>query len=423
MKNINKIAVLLVMISSITFTSCIKDKYDAVPQNIPHANLTANKTIAELKAMYTGVLDSIEDDIIIKGIVISSDQAGNIYKSLYIQDSTAGIIISLDKTNLYTTLKPGQLVYVKCKGLYLGAYGGVVQLGFNYAGSIGRIPYAMIDSHIFPDGLPGAVVAPALKTIPGLTGNDVCTKVQLDNVHFETVGTEFASQLFSTTSLNLVDDNGNTIVLYNSKYANFASKLTPKGKGSIIAILSSYNSTYQLILNSYDDLINWDTTAYVMRDIINEPFTSTFGSFTTYNVQGTEEWKITSYGATMSGYNSGYHANIDWLISPSINLDNSTNEICTFNSAMNYGTANDGSLKFYYSTDYVSGDPTTAHWTEITGFSLSTGGWTWTPSGNIDLSMIQGTNVHLAFKYTSTTSSCATWELKNFKVTALSQGK
>jgi len=79
--------------------------------------------------------------------------------------------------------------------------------------------------------------------------------------------------------------------------------------------------------------------------------------------------------------------------------------------------------KFYYSTDYVSGDPTTAHWTEITGFSLSTGGWTWTPSGNIDLSTIQGTNVHLAFKYTSTTSSCATWELKNFKVTALSQGK
>ncbi|NSW44695.1 MAG: DUF5017 domain-containing protein [Bacteroidales bacterium] len=423
MKNINKIHVLLVILSLITFTSCIKDKYDAIPQNIPHANLTANKTIAELKALYAGTLDSIEDDIIIKGIVISSDQAGNIYKSLYIQDSTAGIIISLDKTNLYTTLKPGQLVYVKCKGLYLGAYGGVVQLGFNYAGSIGRIPYAMIDSHIFPDGLPGSGIAPAIKTIPGLTGNDVCTKIQIDNVHFEKVGTEFASQLFSNTSLNLVDDNGNTIVLYNSKYADFASKLTPKGKGSIIAILSSYNSTYQLILNSYDDLINWDTTAQVMRDIINEPFTSTLGSFTTYSVQGAQEWTITSYGATMSGYNSGYYANIDWLISPSINLDNSTNEICTFTSAMNYGSANDGSLKFYYSTDYVSGDPTTAHWTEITGFSLSTGSWTWTPSGNIDLSSIQGTNVHLAFKYTSTTSSCATWELKNFKVTALSQGK
>jgi hypothetical protein len=78
--------------------------------------------------MYTGTLDSIEDDIIIKGIVISSDQAGNIYKSLYIQDSTGGLNISLDKTNLYTIYKPGQKVYVKCKGLYLGAYGGVVQL-------------------------------------------------------------------------------------------------------------------------------------------------------------------------------------------------------------------------------------------------------------------------------------------------------
>lgn len=423
MKNINKIIVLLAFFGSITFTSCIKDKYDAPTPNVPHVDFTANKTIADLKAMFAGTLDSIEEDVIIKGIVISSDQAGNIYKSLYIQDSTGGLNISLDKTNLYTTLKPGQLIYVKCKGLYLGAYGGVVQLGFNYAGSIGRIPYAMIDSHIFPDGLPGTVVAPAVKTIPGLTGNDICTKIQLDNVHFETVGTEFASQLFSTTSINLVDDNGNTIVLYNSKYANFASRLTPKGKGSIVAILSAYNGTNQLILNSYDDLINWDTTAYVMRDIINEPFTSTLGSFTTYSVSGNEQWGITSYGATMSGYNSGYHANVDWLISPSINLDNSTNEVCTFTSVMNYGSANDGSLRFYYSTNYTSGDPTTAQWTLITGFTLSAGGWAVTPSGNIDLSSITGTNVHLAFKYTSTTSSCATWELKNFKVTALSQGK
>lgn len=423
MKNINKIIALFVICSIITFSGCIKNKYDAPDPNVPHVDFTANKTIAELKAMYSGTLDSIKDDIIIKGIVISSDEAGNIYKSLYIQDSTAGIIILLDRTNIYTFLRPGQLVYVKCKGLYLGAYGGVVQLGFNYAGSIGRIPYAMIDSHIFPDGLPGPEVSPAIKTIPGLTGNDICTKIQINDVYFEKVGTEFASPLFSTTSLNLVDTNGNTIVLYNSKYANFASKLTPKGKGSIIAILSSYNGTNQLILNSYNDLINWDTTAFVMRDIINEPFTSTFGSFTTYSVTGNEQWSITSYGATMTGYNSGYYANIDWLISPSINLNNSTNEICTFSTAMKYGSINDGSLKFYYSTDYTSGDPTAATWIEITGFALSTGNYTWTPSGNIDLSSINGNNVHLAFKYTSTTSNCPTWEIKNFKVTALSQGK
>lgn len=423
MKNINKIIALLVIYSSITFTSCVKDKYDAPSPVIPHVDFTANKTIADLKAMYSGSLDSITDDIIIKGIVISSDQAGNIYKTLFIQDSTGGLNIALDKTNIYTILKPGQRVFVKCKGLYLGAYGGVVQLGFNYAGSIGRIPNAMINSHIFPDSLPGAIVAPTVRTIPSLTGNDICTKIQLDSVHFETVGIEFASQLFSTTSINVVDDNGNSIVLYNSKYANFASKLTPKGKGSIIAILSSYNGTNQLILNSYDDLINWDTTAYVMRDIINEPFTSTLGSFTTYSVSGNEQWGITSYGVTMSGYNNGYHANEDWLISPSINLDNLTNEVCTFTSAMNFGSPNDGSLKLYYSTDYTTGDPTAAHWTEITGFTLSNGSWTWTPSGNIDLSTIGGNNVHLAFKYTSTTSNCATWELKTFKVTALSQGK
>lgn len=421
MKNISKIIILLIIYSAVIFTSCVKDKYEAPSPTIPHVDFTANTTIADLKAMFQGSIDSITDDIIIKGTVTSSDQAGNIYKSLYIQDSTGGLLISLDRTNLYTTLKPGQKIYVKCKGLYLGEYGGVVQLGFNYGGSIGRIPNAMIDNHIFPDGLPEAIVAPSLKTITSLTGNDVCTRIKIDSIHFETPGVEFASQLYSNTSLNLVDNEGNTIILYNSKYANFASNLTPKGKGSIIAILSSYNGTYQLIINSLEDLVNWDTTALVMRDIIDEPFTSSFGTFSTYNVIGTEQWTITSYGATMSGYNSGCHENVDWLISPSINLDEFTNEVCTFNTAMNYGSPNDGSLKLYYSTDYISGDPSNAQWTEISGFTLSPGNWTWTLSGDIDLSNIQGSNVHLAFKYTSTTNSCATWEIKNFKIRALSQ--
>ncbi len=120
----------LVLLTNVIFlTSCIKEKFDTPPINIPHVNFTANKTIADLKAMYSGGLDSIADTIIIKGIVISSDEEGNIYKNLYIQDNTAGIVIALDRTNLYTTFKPGQRVYVKCNGLYLGNYGGVTQLG------------------------------------------------------------------------------------------------------------------------------------------------------------------------------------------------------------------------------------------------------------------------------------------------------
>ncbi len=414
MKNFNRVILLLVVVN-IFCTACIKDKFDAPKQIIPHVDFSATMTIAEFKATYSGTgIDSITQDIIINGKVISSDESGNIYKSLYIEDNTGGLLIALDKTNLYTTLKLGQEVYVKCKGLYLGAYGGMTQLGFTYNGSIGRIPYAMIDSHIFPDSLPSTVPAPLSRTIAGLSGNDLCMRIKLDNVHFKTPGELFAPQTNNATSIKLYDDNNDSIILYNSKYANFASLPTPKGKGSIIAILGSFNGTYQLYINSYDDLVNWDTTAHVLQNIISETFTSSFGNFTTYSVTGAQTWTISSYGAKMSGYSGGHNANEDWLISPSVNFDNYTNEKLSFVTSENFGTVGDGSLKLYYSVNYTSGDPTLANWTEITGFALSPGNWTSTPSGIIDLSAIAGTNVHIAFKYTSTTSSSATWEITNF---------
>ena len=147
---------------------------------------------------------------------------------------------------------------------------------------------------------------------------------------------------------------------------------------------------------------------------LSEPLTSTFGSFAPYSVTGTQAWAITSYGATMTGYSGGTnYINEDWLISSSFDLTNLTNPNLSFTSIMNYGAAGDGSLRLYYSNDYVSGAPSTGAWTELTGFALSAGGWATTASGNINLSAAIGSNVHIAFKYTSSASSAPTWEITN----------
>lgn len=114
----------------------------------------------------------------------------------------------------------------------------------------------------------------------------------------------------------------------------------------------------------------------------------------------------------MSGYFSGsYYANEDWLISPSMNFDAYTGETLKFFSMMNYGTAGDGSLKVYYSTDYSSGAPSTGTWTELTGLTLSGGAWASVSSGDVDVSFVNGTNVHIAFVYTCSTTNVSTWEI------------
>jgi hypothetical protein len=146
----------------------------------------------------------------------------------------------------------------------------------------------------------------------------------------------------------------------------------------------------------------------------------TFDPWTTYNVNGTEVWVIdTTHGVgntpcgKMSGYTSGNHDNEDWLISPALDFSNLNNTGMTFMSASNY-TGDPLTVKI--SNNYSSGDPTTATWADLTA-TLSAGGWSWTPSGNVNLAAGQGSNVHVAFKYTSTTTGAMTWELDDIVIT------
>jgi hypothetical protein len=165
--------------------SCIKEEFDKPPVIIPEVDFDSNTTIAELKAMYTSDLDTITDDIIIQGIVIANDESGNLYKTLFIRDNTAGIEIKLDKTGLYNEYKLGQRVYIKCQGMYIGKYGGMQQLGYKYEGSIGRLPEILIANHLYRDSLPGAAPQPTVVTIPGLTTAHLGTLIKLENVYFE----------------------------------------------------------------------------------------------------------------------------------------------------------------------------------------------------------------------------------------------
>lgn len=115
--------------------------------------MTPNTTIAQLKALYKSGPVKIEKDIVIGGQVISEDRSGNVYKSIYIQDATGGIELKIGKNALYNDYKLGQWVYVKCGGLTLGAYNGMIQLGYadptgEYETSYIEVQY-IIDTHIF----------------------------------------------------------------------------------------------------------------------------------------------------------------------------------------------------------------------------------------------------------------------------------
>lgn len=70
----------------------------------------------------------IDDDVVVKGKVISSDAEGNVYKSLYIYDGDQAIELRLMNDN-YVNYPLGQTVYVKARGLSLASYRYMLSLG------------------------------------------------------------------------------------------------------------------------------------------------------------------------------------------------------------------------------------------------------------------------------------------------------
>lgn len=245
---------------TLALSACDYNTFDD-PQPAAPVELTANTTIRELINKYRTGGSTITEDIIIEGKVISSDKAGNIYKTLIIQDGTGGIKIKSGLTGLYNFYKLGQTVYVKCKGLQLGAYGQSVEIGATPAESskyeTDYIPAGLFPNYVF-GGEKGEPVAPqviSLSSIPVRSTADN-TLIMLEKVQFKTSELGFTWSLDESAGTNrtLIDENGKEIAVRTSGYSNFALNVLPEGSGSFTAILTYFNTTPQLTVVSLNDV-------------------------------------------------------------------------------------------------------------------------------------------------------------------------
>lgn len=92
-----------------------------------------NSSIAELKSKYvSGKFTTITNDFLIHATVVADDKSGNFYKTIVIQDSTGGIELKLNRTGIYTDFPVGMKIGLKCKGLTIGDYNGLIRLGIGY---------------------------------------------------------------------------------------------------------------------------------------------------------------------------------------------------------------------------------------------------------------------------------------------------
>ncbi len=198
-------------------------------------------------------------------------------------------------------------------------------------------------------------------------------------------GTGALNVAFGAQTCTFFRLNGETTYYFKIyPYTNSGSNANYKTDGT--APSAQGTTPYEIIGNDFED--------------------NSFGAWDTISAASDRNWAVVNFGggyqttyfAQMNGFGENEPSN-DWLISPSLNLNNFTDEMMEFQTQWRFGDT-DTELMLKYSTDYTGGDPTLATWTSL-AFTKSAVSDVWTNSGNVDLSAISGANVHIAFQYLS----------------------
>ena len=320
-------ALLLMLVA----VGCNED-FDMPPMVVPHAEHQANMTIAEFKAKYwqdgRNFIDTCKEDTYIHGWVTSSDEEGNIYKYLYIQDETAGIGISIDANSIYNTYRVGQEIVISMKDFWIGKYNGQYLIGkpeWYAAQSVweaGRMTLDQFNEHTEINGLPNLdKISPVEVKISDVIGHsDRETQLRYQGQFVVIRGVEWEaadgettySESASSTVRNIKDEDGNVLGVNNSNYANFRGEPLPVGKGDVQGILyMTGDDKWAMYLRDTRDCIGFsnDTKGYPY-----DPWT--VNEAIELQNQGKKGW-VTGYivGAVAPGFTEvTSNDNIEWEV-------------------------------------------------------------------------------------------------------------
>lgn len=449
----NKIKNICIVIATAgLLTSCVNDTFDTPKfDDCVSPGLIKTKEVANLYtsapangttvAYPAAAKDSVTGKEIydyIEAYVISSDEGGNFYKSMYFQptDGSKGFNLSGDIVNAYTQkFQPGKKVFLKLNGLsYANPTGFGRGLIFGAAPTeqfaVDRLPSLDFKKYLIPscDVVSEDAIVHKITLAQAFSDTYLNTLVEIDNVQFtdEAAGGTYDSNLTDDFDSSIFVTNGTSnLTIRTSRFANFAGSKVPTGKGKIRGVLTRYNSTYQIIMRTERDVnmpnprVDYTPTiigvnSTVFPATVNETFesyTSTpqqsnFPNYINDAAIGSRYWAVTTFGGNkyiqMTSFGSG-GANNTYLFVP-VNMTTAS----TFSFRSNMGFWNGAVLKVYYVlvADYTPGGKIdVTKMTNITSNftipSIPTSGYgtSFTASGNYDIPATVSGNGYFVFEY------------------------
>ena len=237
----------------------------------------------------------------IEGVVISNMDLNNLTskKGMYIQDETAGLQFYLAANHTFAF---GDKVRVDVSGVTVGQYNGAVQVSGLALDKITKISS-------------GNTVTPKTVTIADFLAN----KYEGQYVAIEGVQVADAdlSKTFvmggAHTSIKVEDANGNSFVIFSSKYASYGAQTVPQGSGTIKGISSINNGNMQIIFAQNSDFAGLTGTRFDGTEVTppagggdeggQDPVTPPAGGEGQYEPNITWTLGTNAYDNTLSGDN------------------------------------------------------------------------------------------------------------------------
>ena len=254
---ISSIAIVILFFSA----ACLKQAAYAQP-------ISANDTdsiisIRVFRKLHTmGNIESITKSMALEATIVANDEHDNLYKSISIQDTSGGIIISLDGSSLYQTYPVGTTIRIHLQNLFLTDYRRMLQVVASVDTSSGQLVTSGIPVSLFSKYIKvvkeNTNVIPMIVSYKNLGDSLQGRLIKISNVEFSAADTSLTfadkkNKIGASRSLKFC--TGGTIYLRTSGYADFAGVSIPKNNGDIVGVYSVYNYEKQILLRDTSDIL------------------------------------------------------------------------------------------------------------------------------------------------------------------------
>ena len=118
------------ILSGVLTVACGYDRFGTLgPGDLEGSGTLPDADLALLREHFYGDPFVVQEDLTVGGYVVSDDRAGNFFRSFIIDDGSGAVEIRAGFYDLHAYCQRGRRIVIHARGLAVGMYNGVVQLG------------------------------------------------------------------------------------------------------------------------------------------------------------------------------------------------------------------------------------------------------------------------------------------------------